>query len=92
MHKASNDTLVKLITMKENTAISDFNLHGKLASWNFWIGFGQSLPFTVIVLDLLYCSTSCYKIGMKDKFTAVLRTDCVTATRAGGCTFPGSVA
>lgn len=42
-----------------------FNLQGKLASWNCAMGFGQSLPFTVIVLALLYCSMSCYGTAKK---------------------------
>lgn len=34
-------------------------LQGKAASWNLVMGFGHSLPLTVMVLALLYCSTSC---------------------------------
>lgn len=50
------------------------------------MGFGQSLPLDVMVLDLLYCSTSCYKIKMNEAKSVVM-TDCISATRAGEGTF-----
>lgn len=52
-----------------------WSVHGKFASWNFRIGFGQSLPLNVMVLARLYCSTSCWKKK------ASIR-DCITPTRA----------
>lgn len=64
------------------------HLQGKLASWNFIMGLGQSLPLTVIILTRRYCSISCYKTeGIKHTWPAESRKHFVTNTCKGGaCT------